>query len=180
MNKTLIACWLSLLLGCLGGPTMAAADDAATGDYKALDQEVQSLNQEVLDLGRDLFVLEEDLLFPATTQVSVFVSLDVGQYFDLDSIQLKIGGKEVAAYLYTRRELDALKRGGVQRLYVGNLPVGEHELVAIFTGKGPHDRDYRRGATKVFTKGIGPKYIELRIADREDKQQPEFAINEWE
>lgn len=180
MKKTWLVYALSFLLGCLGVLPASGADEAAATDYKPLDQEVQSLHQEVLDLGRDLFVLEEDLLFPATTQVSVFLSLDVGQFFQLDSVQLKIGGKEVAAYLYTRREVEALQRGGVQRLYVGNLPVGEHELVAIFNGKGPHDRDYRRGATKVFTKGIGPKYIELRIADQEDKQQPDFAINEWE
>jgi hypothetical protein len=171
---------VSLIVCLVWSAGAGAAGETSSTDYKGLDQDVQSLNKDVLEISKDLFVLEEDLLFPATTQVSVFLSLDVGQFFDLDSVQLKIGGKEVASYLYTRREVDALRRGGVQRLYVGNLPVGDHELVAIFTGKGPHDRDYRRGATKVFTKGIGPKYIELRISDLENKQQPEFAINEWE
>jgi hypothetical protein len=42
----------------------------------------------VIDLNRDLFVLEEELLFPANTQVAVFVSMDVGDFFALDSISL--------------------------------------------------------------------------------------------
>jgi hypothetical protein len=165
-----------------GGSYEARAETAAAGatNYKGLDEEVQSLQQEILEVSRDLFMLEEELLFPATTQVSVFLSMDVGEFFQLDSVQLKIGDKEVANYLYTQREVDALKRGGVQRIYVGNLKLGEHELVAFFTGKGPNERDYRRGANLTFKKGIGPKYIELKIVDLEKKQQPEFSINEWE
>jgi hypothetical protein len=119
-------------------------------------------------------------LFPANSQVAFFVSMDVGEYFDLDSVNLKIDGKEVANYLYTEREAKALMRGGVHRVHMGNLKTGEHELIAIFTGKGPHVRDYRRGATMSFNKGIGAKYVELEITDRVNKQQPEFVIKEWE
>ncbi len=144
-----------------------------------VQEDVQSLKQQVLELNRDLFLLEEELLFPTNTQVSVFVSLDVGEFFQLDSVQLKIDGKEVADYLYTPRELDALARGGVQRLHIGNLRNGEHELVAFFTGKGPKGRDYRRGATTTITKGLGPKYVELRIVDQTRNYQPEFAVKEW-
>lgn len=176
---------LLMLLGllCLTSPLMpfsAAAEDEPDDSYRGLDQEVQSLQQDLLELSRDLFLIEEELLFPATTQVTVFLSLDVGQYFDLDAVQLRIAGRDVASHLYTQREADALRRGGVQRLYAGNLSLGEHEIVAFFTGKGPHDRDYRRGATRVIAKEIGPKYVELRIVDREDMQQPEFSIREWD
>jgi hypothetical protein len=73
-----------------------------------------------------------------------------------------------------------LHRGGVQRLFVGNLKTGSHELVAIFTGVGPHGRDYRRGATLDFEKSIGAKFVELQISDRVTKQQPEFVVREWE
>jgi hypothetical protein len=31
-----------------------------------------------------------------------------------------------------------------------------------------------------FEKGIGPKYIELTISDRQNNQQPEFIVKEWE
>jgi hypothetical protein len=145
-----------------------------------LDEQVQDLKKLAVDLNRDLFLLEEELLFPANTQVAVFVSMDVGEFFSLDSVEIKLDDEDVASYLYTEREVDALHRGGVQRVYVGNLRAGEHELVATFTGGGPHDRDYRRGASVTFEKGIGPKYIELTISDSEDMLQPEFVVREWD
>lgn len=158
-----------------------AVDEAvARSEFRNLDEGVQSLKKEVLDLNRDLFLLEEELLFPANSQVAFFISMDVGEYFALDSVNLKIDGKEVANYLYTQREVDALVRGGVHRVHMENLKVGEHELVAVFTGEGPHVRDYRRGATINIEKGIGAKYVELQISDRVKKQQPEFVIQEWE
>lgn len=159
-----------------------AADKPAqeAAKFRTLDEDVQDLKKLAVDLNRDLFLLEEELLFPANTQVAVFVSMDVGEFFGLDSVQVKLDGKDVTNYLYTEREVDALVRGGVQRLYVGNVRAGEHELVAVFTGRGPHERDYRRGASLKFQKGIGPKYIELTISDREASMQPEFLVKEWE
>jgi len=149
-------------------------------EFKSLDGRVQTLKKEVLEINRDLYVLEEELLFPANTQIAVFVSVDVGDFFDLDSVQLKLDDKVVANYLYTKREVDALHRGGVQQLYIGNVTSGEHELVAIFVGKGPNGRDYRRGADMVVDKGLGAKYLELKITDRTIKKQPEFVIKEWQ
>ena len=168
---------VSLLLMAVVGSSMA--QDAAPIEG-TIDEQVQDLKRDVLNLNRELFVLEEELLFPANTQLMVFVSMDVGKYFALDSVQIKLDGKDVSSYLYTPREVDALLRGGVQRLYVGNLKSGDHELVAVFTGKGPSDRDYRRGAALNFEKSIGAKFVELRISDRASSQQPEFVVKEWE
>ncbi len=151
----------------------------SAGTAQSLDTSIQALKQDALELNRDLLVLEEELLYPASTQLAVFVSIDIGTLFDLDAVQLKLDNTVVGNYLYTERELQALRRGGVQRLYLGNLKTGKHELVAVFTGKGPHWRDYRRGATLNFDKTTSPKYIELRIQDRERKQQPEFFVKEW-
>ncbi len=159
---------------------VSGGDTATPPDTRGLDQEVQGLKKDVVDLNRELFVLEEELLFPANTQVAVFISMDVGDFFALDSVTLKIDQKEVINYLYTPREVEALLKGGVHRLYLGNLKVGKHELVAFFSGKGPNDRDYKRGATLKFEKGIGAKYLELKINDRQRKQQPEFEIKDWE
>ncbi len=158
----------------------ANAPAAEGGTDQVMDQQVQVLKDEVLDLNRELFMLEEELLFPANTQVAVFVSMDVGEYFALDSVQLTLDGKPVSKYLYTEREAQALNRGGVHRLYLGNLKAGKHELVAIFTGQGSHERDYRRGATLQLEKGIGAKFVELAISDRASKMQPEFMVREWE
>ncbi|MFM2288572.1 MAG: hypothetical protein RL684_1715 [Pseudomonadota bacterium] len=161
-------------------PAAPAADAATEEGTRGLDEQIQDLKKQVVDLNRDLFVLEEELLFPANTQVAVFVSMDVGDFFGLDSVTLKIDDKDVSNYLYTPRETAALLKGGVQRLYVGNLKAGEHELVAFFTGKGPNERDYRRGASIRFEKGIGAKYLELKITDKVRRQQPEFEIRDWE
>ena len=158
----------------------APGADAPPADSKTLDQEVQGLKKDVIDLNKDLFVLEEELLFPANTQVALYVSMDVGTFFALDSVTVKIDNKEVKNYLYTAREADALFKGGVQQIYLGNLKAGKHELVAFFTGKGPMDRDYKRGATINFDKGVGAKYLELKITDRVAKHQPEFIIKDWE
>jgi hypothetical protein len=160
-------------------PTPEAAP-AAVDSTRGLDEQIQDLKKQVVDLNRDLFVLEEELLFPANTQVAVFVSMDVGDFFALDSVVLKVDNREVSNYLYTPREAAALVKGGVQRLYVGNLKAGQHELVALFSGKGPNERDYRRGATVKFEKGVGAKYLELKISDRARRAQPEFEIKDWE
>jgi hypothetical protein len=158
----------------------ASATASGSGAAQTLDGQIQSLKQEVMELNRDLLVLEEELLFPASTQLAVFLSLDVGALFELDSVQVKLDDVVVAHYLYTERELKALHRGGVQRLYLGNLRSGKHELTAVFTGKGLRERDYRRGATITFEKATGPKYLELQIRDETRSLQPEFRIKEWQ
>jgi hypothetical protein len=158
--------------------TLAAEPTASTP--KSLEADVQSLRRDVLELNKDLAALEEELLFPANTQVAVFLSLDVGAFFELDSVQVRLDNKEVANYLYTEREIAALNRGGVHRVFLGNVVTGKHELVAFFTGKGPHGRDYKRGANLTFEKSQGAKYLELRISDRQSAQQPEFTVKEWE
>ena len=149
-------------------------------DEGSLDAEVEAFKKEVLSLNRDLFILEEDLLFPPNTQFSVFLSMDAGAQFSLDSVQLKINDKSIANHLYTERELAALKRGGVQRLYIGNLPSGEHEIVATFIGVGPSGPDYRRGESVVIAKTTEPQFVEFIIADDTGKEQPQFDVRVWE
>ena len=147
---------------------------------QGLDERVQQAKSDVIKLNRDLLVLEEELLFPASTQVALFVSMDVGKLFELDSVQIKLDDKLVANHLYTPAEVQALHRGGVQRVYLGNLKSGTHEIVAFFTGGGPHARDYKRGATIKFDKGTGAGYVELRIKDSLGKLQPEFDVKVWQ
>lgn len=183
--KWLQRAFVLLSLGLLVSLPPAAYSAETTGtprttQYKGLDQQAQSLKKEVMELNRDLLALEEELLFPASTQVAVFVSMDIGSLFELDAVEVKLDDKVVAHYLYTQREIEALRRGGVHRLYLGNLRVGKHELVAFFTGKGPHDRDYRRGATLEFEKQTEPRYIELQINDVTRNLQPEFRVKEWQ
>jgi hypothetical protein len=181
-TKTLLILISSLFISVSWSQQVQPASPESTGaaEFKTLDQDVQTLKKEVLDLNRELFVLEEELLYPADTQVAVFLSMDVGTFFGLDTVTLKLDDKDVTNYLYTPRETQALLKGGVQRVYVGNLKAGEHELVAFFTGKGPNQRDYKRGTTLKFSKGVGAKYLELKVSDKQVKEQPEFIVKEWE
>ena len=192
-KKATVKAVLLVLLSCLAGSiaqmTMAAdsKEKDAIGSYierlrqeRAINQQVQELKQKVLDLNRDLFVLEENLLFPANTQVAIFVSMNLGEFFQLDSVELKIDNKVVANYLYTESQVNALYRGGVQRLYVGNYRNGDHEISAFFVGIGPQGREYRRAATTRFVKTSNAKMLELRIEDSASSMQPDFTITEWE
>ena len=152
---------------------------SAQEESESVDQEIQLIKQQILELNRDLFVLEEELLYPSDTRLSVFLSVDVGEFFTLDAVKLSVDGKVVSSSLYTARQLTALQRGGVQRLYMGNLKSGEHEVVAVFTGVGPKGREYKRGTELVFEKTNGPKNLELKIVDAAATQQPEFQVKEW-
>lgn len=166
---------LTLILGFYSASVNANEDNDET-----LELSIEALKKEVLSLNRDLFILEEDLLFPSNTQFSIFLSVNAGHLFILDSVQIRIDDKNVANHLYTERELAALKRGGVQRLYIGNLPSGEHEIVAFFTGIGPNGRDYRRGKTIIIDKTGEPQFVEFSIEDDSSKEQPEFNARIWE
>lgn len=140
-----------------------------------LGQEIETLQQTLIQLNRDLFILEEDLLFPSSTQIAVYLSMDVGTYFDLDSVEIKVNDKTVEHYLYTEKQVSALERGGVHRVYVGNIGQGEHQLTAFFHGFGPNKRAYKRGVNLTFAKSEQPSAIELQIVDSETAQQPEFV-----
>lgn len=158
------------------------AVDVSTDEQASspLSEDIEDLKKAALELNRDLLILEEELLFPANTQMVVFLSMDVGEFFNLDSVKLKVDDQVVASHLYTDRENDALIRGGIQRLYIGNVKTGSHEITAIFTGKGPDSRDYKRAASMVVEKDDDPKMLELRIRDATSNMQPEFDIKEWE
>lgn len=153
---------------------------ATSADPVAASPNLESLKQDVLALNRDLLILEEELLFPSSTQVVVFLSLDVGTWFSLDAVKLEIDDQLVASELYTERQLSALVRGGIQRLYLGNLKSGSHEITAFFTGKGPQGRDFKTAATITVEKMAAPTLLELKIADSSAREQAEFSIVEWE
>lgn len=161
--------------------TLNATEDRvlAQESVNALSMEIQELKQSVIALNKNLRVLEEDLLFPANTQLNVFVSLDVGRFFTLESVKMKLDGKTVASHIYTDKELIALSRGGMHKLHMANLGIGDHSLSAFFTGMGPNGREYKRATSLDISKENGPKYIELRITDSEMKQQPGFSVKQW-
>jgi hypothetical protein len=164
--------WLMVLFLLLAGGQAATAETPVT-------EQLESLKEAVLTLNRDLLILEEELLYPASSQIAVYVSMDVGHYFALDAIKLEINNQLVASELYSDKQVNALFRGGVQRFYIGNLKSGEHEITAFFTGRGPH-ADYKRGAKLTVNKTQAPLVLELRIRDSTAQLQPTFDIKEWQ
>ncbi|WP_207308681.1 hypothetical protein [Marinobacter caseinilyticus] len=144
-----------------------------------LSRDIQGLKQSVVVLNKNLRVLEEDLLFPANTRFHVFLSLNVGEFFRLEGVELRLDNETVTSYLYSEDERQALAKGGMHRLHMGNVSAGEHTLSAFFIGQGPNGREYKQGSSLRFTKGQGPKYVELSIADSEARQQAEFSVREW-
>ncbi|WP_210147143.1 AraC family transcriptional regulator [Shewanella sp. WXL01] len=177
--KAVISCALLVTCLCIFS---AAANDATTSTEETrtqLGNDIESLKSEVLKLNRDLFVLEEDLLFPASTQVAVFVSVDVGRFFKIDSVEVKLNGDNVAGALYTKRQRAALERGGIQRLYLGNLKTGQHQLTAIVTGLDNEGRTVQRAANYQFEKDDEAVMLELKVVDSESSYRADVQIEQW-
>lgn len=156
--------------------TFAETQPAKDLDDTELLKDIAELKESVLNLNRDLFILEEDLLFPANTQISVFVSIDKGHFFELENLEIKINKKTIASHLYTEKQLNALQRGGVQRLYLGNLKNGKHHILALLTGKGRDQRDVKRAAGLTFVKDSEAVLLEIKIKDNQARQQADFII----
>lgn len=173
--------WIRMLmLLCLALSPALAADENDSLDPNALDHELQALKEDVLTANRDLLVLQEDLLFPSSRQIAVYLSMDRGSLLQLESVELQVNDKVVASHMYSERELQALSRGGSHQLWMGNLPTGEYELIAFLTGTGPNGREYRRAASVQVSKDHAPKTLELKISDWQQKLQPEFVFREWQ
>lgn len=147
------------------GATGAAAEEATREQIKGLDEQVQEIKADVLGIAAELNQLEEKLLYPSDTQVAVFVALAEEDKFRLDSVELQLDRKIVATHLYTFKELEALQAGGVQRLYTGNLTTGGHPLQVTLTGKSAGGREILRTGTFTVNKAVGPKIVELTLAD---------------
>ena len=160
--------WISLLIVLACAPLgRVFAQDISQQEMRSLDEQVQEIKSDVLSIAAELSQLEEKLLYPSNTQLAVFVSLADDQEFRLDAVQVSINGELVAHYIYSFKELEALKNGGVQRIYTGNVPTGEHEIGVSVVGKLPSGKDYSDSGTFAFTKGIEPKLLGLTLAGTE-------------
>jgi hypothetical protein len=148
------------------------AQDLTAGDMKSLDGQVQEIKSDVLGIASELSNLEERLLYPSNTQVSLFVALAENEDFRLDSVQIEING-ELAHYIYSFKELEALQKGGVQRIYTGNMTTGEHQLNVTIMGKLKSGKDFSESDSFVFSKGIEPKALGLTLSG------PGIQIGSW-
>lgn len=165
-----------LLLTFLSVP--AHASEVTKDQIKGLDEQVQDIKQDVLALTSELTLLEEKLLFPSNTQVSLFVSLAGDEDFVIDSMQIKLDDKVVAQHLYTFKEIEALRAGGVQRIYTGNIKTGDHKMVASFIGRAKSSDEYQRSSSYTVTKAVGPKFVEIQVTGDSASDQT-VSFKDW-
>jgi hypothetical protein len=162
-----LALGVSLLVAGLawGGPK-----DASQQEMRSLDEQVQEIKSDVLSIAADLSRLEEKLLYPSNTQLAIFVSIGQGEIFRLDGMKIDIDGAPATHYIYSYKELEALQKGGVQRIYTGNVPTGAHEISISVNGKTQSDKDFTRTETFAFSKGVEPKLLGVTLAGPETIQ----------
>ncbi len=137
---------------------------AGESDVRSLDEQVQEIKSDVLGIASELDNLEERLLYPSGTQVAVFVEMAEKDTFRLDAIQVHINGELAAHHIYSFNELEALEKGGVQRVYMGNVPTGNHELSVSVIGKLKNGNDYEQNGKFSFSKGVEPKTLGITLA----------------
>jgi hypothetical protein len=175
-SATLVALALGLLLGLFGAPGWS--QDSDRQQMRGLDEQVQEVKSDVLAISAELNRLEEKLLFPSNTQVAVFLALAVGDTTRLDAVQIQIDGQLVAHYIYSFKELDALRKGGVQRIYVGNVATGDHQISVAVAGKLEGGGDYVQSGQFAFRKGVEPKLVGVTLAGPETGR-PAIEIGDW-
>ena len=154
----------TLLLLLAASPLLVTAQDLSGDNIRSLDGQVQEIKSDVLSIASELNTLEERLLFPSHTQVSLFVSIEQDEKFRLDAVQLEINGELASHHIYSFKELDALQSGGVQKIYTGNLTTGDHQLNVTMIGKLKNGKDFNESGSFVFTKGVKPKALGITLA----------------
>jgi hypothetical protein len=176
MSLTIRGLTLGLLLWLCSAAGWAQENDRQ--QMRGLDEQVQEIKSDVLGIAEELSRLEEKLLYPSGTQVAVFVALAEGDQMRLDAVRLQIDGQLVAHYIYSFKELEALRKGGVQRIYVGNVPTGDHQLEVLIDGKLQGGADFNQTGQFTFRKGIEPKLVGLTLAGPDSGNDP-IALGEW-
>ena len=156
----------TIILGILvlGLSVAAHGQEVSREQIKGLDEQVQEIKGDVLRIASDLHRLEEKLLYPSNTQIAVFVSLAGDAAFRLDAVEIQLDGQPVAHHIYTFKELEALQKGGVQRIYTGNIRAGNHDLQVAVSGKSTVGMDFHKTDSFRFTKDVGPKFVEIALA----------------
>lgn len=153
-----------LLLAACGLSAAGSAESLSGKDMKSLDGQVQEIKSDVLNIASELSNLEERLLFPSNTQVSVFISVADNEDFRLDAVQIEINGDLATHHIYSFQELEALQKGGVQRAYTGNIVSGAHEMRVTMMGKLANGKDFNESDSFSFSKGVKPKALGVTLA----------------
>ncbi len=173
----LLACGLVLL----GLASAAAGTDEGDQDpsFTRIDREVQAIKQEMLDINRDLSLLEGELLYPPEHRLTVFLSVGSATTMDLDVLKIDLNGKSLVHHEYSDAEMEALRKGGVHKAYIGSIEKGEHVLQAQLSGTGRRDQVFDIVDSATFTKRQGTRYVELLVSESTLRGVPRLTIQSW-
>lgn len=166
------------ILTLLVGACLSLFTGLSSASEGGISRQIQELKQGVLDVNRDLTMLERELLYPSS-ESAFFVSVDVGTPIRLVDVNITLDGQHVGYHFYSEQEFAALTKGGIHRVFQGNIGSGQHTLEATITGYDPTGKDYQRTASHTFVKGPGRKMIELRVVDDLGSGQHRFEFREW-
>lgn len=158
MHKVVAAIIFGVLGLCLS--PLGWGEEVSREQIKGLDEQVQDIKADVLAISTELLQLEEKLLYPSNTHLAVFVAFAPGDEFRLDALGIAIDGKTVTHHLYTHKEIEGLRNGGVQRIYTGNVRAGEHALDVTLTDKSGSEKT----VSHTFTKEVGPRLVEVMLS----------------
>ena len=129
------------------------------------DTAAQAIKAEAVELLGQLQSLEEKLLYPAHTQVAVYLSLSEDSSATPQSISLRINNNIVTSHVYTPAELKALRAGGIQRLYTGNIGLGKHRLLVDMNESKKNGSTRKRNIEYQFNKNEKAEAIEIIIGN---------------
>jgi len=174
VGRAILTAFLINLLAVASAPAEVPAEQQ---EFRSLDEQVQGLKGEVIGINRELMLLQEKLIYPSSTQMSIFVSFEGGKDISLDSIELKLDSRTVQKHIYSFRELEALRNKGVQRLHTANLGNGKHQIEVDIAGHTGSNNTYRKHATFSITKETGPRLIELKIVG--NGSNPSVTLATW-
>lgn len=145
--------------------TSSVAQELSGDQVKSLDGQVQEIKSDVLNIASELNNLEERLLYPSGTQLSIFIAVDQEKPFRLDAVKIEIDGDLATHHIYSFKELEALQMGGVQRAFTGNVVAGEHAVNVTVIGKDDNGKDINTTSSFSFSKGVKPKTLGITLRE---------------
>ena len=136
---------------------------ASSVSAEDISRQISQLQAEVDAITRDVSVLEQNLLFPPITRVKVYLSLAADANFNLRTVSMRIDGREQTYHVYSADEVAALRLGGVQTLWEGNIALGHRQLTAFFEGVDRRGDAVRGNVTFDFEKTLEGRVLELQV-----------------
>jgi hypothetical protein len=118
------------------------------------------------------------MLYPDANQLAVYLSVDSGERFTISQVKLRVNAREMALIQYDDIQMDAFNRGGIERIFIGNIEVGDHTVTAIISGEANNGQKMKRAVSQQFSKSANANVLELSVSYNRKLRQPQFNLEE--